>query len=223
MVTSKHGHGASLGDPPFCFQRQQPESSEFTLEPARDRRHAMQDQLQQIGIVAIAGALGAIVGFEREFADKPAGLRTHIFVGAASAMLMLLGDGVLDQFQQEDRGGLSADPIRIIQAIVVGISFLGAGTIIHHQDKRVEGLTTAASILLTAGIGIAVAVGQLIFAVSISILAVLVLTLVGGIERRIARHVRKRTATRQSEFNKTAEGEEQLEHDSQSKPPRPLQ
>lgn len=100
----------------------------------------MEEQLQRLGVVAIAAGLGALVGVEREFADKPAGLRTHMFVGAASAMLMLLGDSVLDRFQQEDLGSVRADPIRIIQAIVVGISFLGAGTIIHHPDNRVEGL-----------------------------------------------------------------------------------
>ncbi len=157
----------------------------------------MEDQLHQIGIVAIAAGLGALVGVEREFADKPAGLRTHMFVCAASAMLMLLGDAVLDRFEQEDLGSVSADPIRIIQAIVVGISFLGAGTIIHHGDNRVEGLTTASSILLTSGIGIAVAVGQLIFAIGISVLAVLVLLLVGWVEKRIAGRVEDKASRNQ--------------------------
>ncbi len=152
----------------------------------------MEDQLHQIIVVLIAGALGAVVGIEREFADKPAGLRTHIFVCAASAMLVLLGDVVLERFNQGNESNISADPIRMIQAIVVGISFLGAGTIIHHQDNRVEGLTTAASILLTAGIGIAVAVGQFTFAAGVAILAVLVLIFVGWVERRIQRNVEKR-------------------------------
>ncbi len=154
----------------------------------------MNIELYHIGIVAIAAGLGALIGIEREFADKPAGLRTHMFVCAASAMLMILGDAVLDKFQQDEAGSVSADPIRIIQAIVVGISFLGAGTIIHHTDKRVEGLTTASSILLTAGIGIAVAVGQLVFAAGITILAVLVLLVVGQVEKRINRKVQSRSA-----------------------------
>ncbi|NNE01043.1 MAG: MgtC/SapB family protein [Pirellulaceae bacterium] len=152
----------------------------------------MYDQLYQVGLVAIAGALGAIVGVEREFADKPAGLRTHMFVCAASALLMLLGDGVVDQFQQEDRNSISADPIRIIQAIVVGISFLGAGTIIHHHDNRVEGLTTAASILLTAGIGISVAVDKYVLATGIALMALTILLLVGVIERQIQRYLQRR-------------------------------
>ncbi|EMI18101.1 MgtC/SapB transporter [Rhodopirellula maiorica SM1] len=155
----------------------------------------MEDQINQIIVVLIAGALGAVVGFEREFADKPAGLRTHMFVCAASAMLVLLGDIVLERFNQGNESNISADPIRMIQAIVVGISFLGAGTIIHHRDQRVEGLTTAASILLTSGIGIAVAVGQLYFAAGVTLLAVLVLIIVGWIERCIQRRLGHRDQT----------------------------
>lgn len=145
-------------------------------------------EIENLGLVVLAAALGAIVGIEREFADKPAGLRTHMFVCAASTMLMLLGDAVLDQFQMEEGGtGLTSDPIRIIQAIVVGISFLGAGTIIHQGDQRVEGLTTAASILMTSCIGIAVAVHQFVFAGGIAILVVLTLIVIGWFEARASR------------------------------------
>jgi putative Mg2+ transporter-C (MgtC) family protein len=148
----------------------------------------MEQELHNIGLVALAAAFGGIVGFEREFADKPAGLRTHMFVCAASTMLMLLGDAVLDQFQQEDGlHSVSADPIRIIQAIVVGISFLGAGTIVHQGNERVEGLTTAASILLTSGIGIAIAVGQLVFAGGTAVLTVGILAIVGWTEKKLWR------------------------------------
>jgi hypothetical protein len=88
-----------------------------------------ESQLWEVGLVALAGALGAIIGVEREFADKPAGLRTHILVCAASALLMLIGKGVLQQFSVEGvDSAYRADPLRIIQAIVIGISFLGAGT-----------------------------------------------------------------------------------------------
>lgn len=138
-------------------------------------------ELSNLGLVALAAVLGAIVGVEREIADKPAGLRTHMFVCAAAAMLMLLGDAVIEQFQKDSaEHAVDADPIRIIQAIVIGISFLGAGTIFHQGNDRVEGLTTAASILLASGVGIAVAVGQIIFAVGTALLAVAILLLVGG-------------------------------------------
>lgn len=78
-----------------------------------------------------------------------------------------------------------------MQAIVIGISFLGAGTIIHQGNDRVEGLTTAASIFLTAGLGIAVAVGQVVLAAGITVFAVIVLALVGWIERRLGGSRRK--------------------------------
>lgn len=153
----------------------------------------MEEQLRHVGFVAIAAGLGALVGIERELADKPAGLRTHMLVCAASATLMFIGDAVLQRFHDDAATSISADPLRIIQAIIVGISFLGAGTIIHHDDKRVEGLTTASSILLTSGIGIAVAVNQFAFAFGITCLTVLVLLVVGQAEKRIAKYLTKKS------------------------------
>jgi putative Mg2+ transporter-C (MgtC) family protein len=145
-----------------------------------------ESELWGIGLVGLAGGLGAVIGLEREFAEKPAGLRTHILVCAASALLMLVGQSVLDQFREKAAdSAFQGDPLRIIQAIVIGISFLGAGTIIHQGGQYVEGLTTAASILLTAGIGIAVAVERLVFASGVTLLAIAVLFLFGWLERKL--------------------------------------
>lgn len=141
--------------------------------------------LQEFGLVLLAGALGAAIGFERQVSDKPAGLRTHIFVCSGSALLILLGEAVVSSFEGAPPDRVRSDPIRIIQAIVVGISFLGAGTIIHRAGRNVQGLTTAASIFLTAGIGIAVAVEKFVMAVGTTAFAVLVLTLLGRVESRI--------------------------------------
>ncbi|MCO8121677.1 MgtC/SapB family protein [Stieleria sp. TO1_6] len=133
-------------------------------------------------VIAVAALLGAVLGIEREIAKKPAGVRTHILVCAGSALMMVLGQAIVDQFQaREPAEVIKADPIRVLQAIVVGISFLGAGTIIHDRDE-VEGLTTAATVYLTAGIGVAVAVGRIPLAVLITIAAVVVLSLVGWLE-----------------------------------------
>ena len=119
-------------------------------------------------------------------AHKPAGIRTHIFVSAGAALMMILGQEIIDQFQQNESGrSLNSDPIRILQAIVVGISFLGAGTIIHDGKEGVEGLTTAATIYLTAGIGVAVAVGRVSMAVILTLSSVCILVLIGWAERRI--------------------------------------
>ncbi len=140
-------------------------------------------ELQNLGLVVTAGGLGAVIGLEREIHDKPAGLRTHIFVSAASALLVVLADSMVHTFGQHSAEVTRADPTRIVQAIVVGISFLGAGTILHHGGNRVEGLTTAASILLTAVVGIAVALEHLVLAAGTTLFAVLVLALLGRVQQ----------------------------------------
>lgn len=147
------------------------------------------EQVWQLILVLIAGVLGGLIGLEREIANKPAGLRTHMFVAASAAMFMLLGDAVIDLFARHNPGvEIQPDPIRMMQAIVVGISFLGAGTIVHSAGAHVEGLTTAASILLTAGVGMAVAAEQLVLASGVSIIALAVLYLVGLVELRFGRN-----------------------------------
>ena len=143
--------------------------------------------LIDLGLIALAGLLGGVIGAEREFAGKPAGLRTHMLVCAAAALLMILATSVVNTFQErEAHNVIRADPVRVIHAIVIGISFLGAGTIVHEKGLSVEGLTTAASILLTAGIGIAVAVENIYLAIGTTIMALLVLLLVGFAERLVA-------------------------------------
>ena len=147
------------------------------------------EEIGGLATIAIAAGLGAIIGIEREMADKPAGLRTHMFVAAAAALLMLLSNSVLDHFQRLEgaaSASLTSDPVRVIQAIVVGISFLGAGTIIHRDDSSVEGLTTASSILLTAGIGIATAIGKVVLAGGVAVFALVVLLVAGWVERKIS-------------------------------------
>ncbi|TWT47881.1 putative Mg(2+) transport ATPase [Thalassoglobus neptunius] len=134
--------------------------------------------------IIVASLLGAIIGLERELSGKPAGLRTHMFVAAGSALLVVLTPSTLDQLGKSVSGELTPDPIRVIQAIIVGISFLGAGTIVHNRGEEVEGLTTAASIYLTTGIGIAVAVGRVWLAIQVTVLAIIFLTVLSRVEYR---------------------------------------
>lgn len=142
-------------------------------------------QLQILGYVAIAMVLGGIIGFERERADKPAGLRTHMFVAGSAALMVGIGEAVVT-FMDVDSSLISTDPIRIIEAIITGISFLGAGTILYRKEKGdVEGLTTAASLLFVAGVGIAVAIHQLVLAVGVTLLALVVLYVVKIFDRSI--------------------------------------
>jgi putative Mg2+ transporter-C (MgtC) family protein len=136
-----------------------------------------QAQFQIVGTVVIAAILGGIVGMEREMADRPAGLRTHALLAAAACLLVSLPDALLEYYAAEASSDiLRADPIRIVEAVVTGTAFLGAGTIFRDRDKgAVEGLTTAASLLLVGAIGIAVALNQLVTAVLVTFLTLLLL------------------------------------------------
>ena len=143
-------------------------------------------QLEIIGEVALAMLLGGVIGFEREMADKPAGFRTHMLVAGAAALLVGLGDAMLRRFAMDTSVNASSDPIRIVEAIVTGISFLGAGTIFRRdRSEQVEGLTTAASILLCAAVGISVALRQFVLAAGVTLLALIVLRGLTFIENRL--------------------------------------
>ena len=116
-----------------------------------------QDQLDILLKVIVAVCLGGVIGIERELARKPAGIRTHMFVAGAAALVMSLSTVLINQFNQTF-GKVQSDPVRVIEAIIVGISFIGAGTVLKSEkDHNVYYLTTAASILFAAGIGITVA------------------------------------------------------------------
>lgn len=140
--------------------------------------------------VAIAMALGALLGLEREYADKPAGLRTHMIVAGSAALLVSLGEPLIDHFDVTTSGStIRTDPIRIIEAIITGVSFLGAGTIIYRQSRGiVEGLTTAAALLLSAGVGICVGLEQFTLGIGVTLLSLLTLRGVGLISEGINRH-----------------------------------
>lgn len=135
-----------------------------------------------------AGALAALLGWEREVAHKSAGLRTHMLVGIASALFTVLAGLAVDDYAG---GGaaLRSDPIRVIQAVAIGIGFLGSGVIFVAQSgDHVLGLTTAASIWATAAIGIAVGLGHYIVAVGATLLLLLVLRVMARFDRDDREH-----------------------------------
>lgn len=114
--------------------------------------------------MAVALVFSGLLGWERESVGKPAGLRTHMLVGAGAAMFVALGEMLVIEFNHF--GELQRfDPTRIIEALVAGVSFLGAGTIFFARGPhRVRGLTTAASLWTTAAIGMAVGLGRFVLA-----------------------------------------------------------
>ncbi len=134
-------------------------------------------QLSQVIIRLIAAVLlGAIVGFEREHAGKPAGLRTHTLVCLGTAIFVLVCGGV----------GMSSDGLsRVIQGIATGIGFIGAGSILKLSEERdIRGLTTAAGVWMTAAIGVCVGLGSIGVAGLSAILTIVILAVVGVMESK---------------------------------------
>ncbi|MDF1754891.1 MAG: MgtC/SapB family protein [Verrucomicrobiales bacterium] len=141
-------------------------------------------QLEHLLLIAGASILAGFFGLERESADKPAGFRTHMIIGGAAALLTILAQVMVAHFAESGLSdAIRVDPIRVIEAIVVGISFIGAGTILKMRGE-VHFLTTAASILFTAGIGIAFALHQFVTAVGATLLIVIVTRFLGMLEVR---------------------------------------
>jgi putative Mg2+ transporter-C (MgtC) family protein len=150
----------------------------------------MSAQIQILAEVALAMLLGAALGIERELAGKPAGLRTHMLIAGAAALLVGLTDVIVARFAATE--GSRVDPIRVIEATVAAVGFLGAGTILRRPAQdRVEGLTTAASLLLTAALGICVALRQFLLACGIVVLTLVTLRLLGALEAWFSRRSRR--------------------------------
>ena len=141
----------------------------------------LQAQLMVALKVAIAMILGGIIGWERDKADKPAGLRTLAITAGAAALLVGISDYLIQYFSLETNPSiLRTDPVRVVEAVITGVSFLGAGTIFRHTGENVvEGITTAASLLLIASIGIAVGLGQMLLAILVTCLTYIVLKMLG--------------------------------------------
>jgi putative Mg2+ transporter-C (MgtC) family protein len=142
-------------------------------------------QLIHVVIRMIAATLlGAMIGIQRERVGKPAGLRTHILVTLGTCVFVLAGSGY----------GMSSDGLsRVIQGVVTGIGFIGAGSILKLNEERdIQGLTTAAGVWMAAAIGVAVGLGALGLAILGTILTLIILTLVGKIEFQVNKEEAKK-------------------------------
>ena len=106
----------------------------------------------------LAAALGGLIGFERELSDQPAGFRTHMLVSVGAALFTLAGAYGVEGFFEDGAGSIRFDPTRVAAQVVTGIGFLGAGAIIQ-QGFSVRGLTTAASLWVTAAVGLSTGLG----------------------------------------------------------------
>jgi putative Mg2+ transporter-C (MgtC) family protein len=144
---------------------------------------------QILAEVALAMLLGGVIGLEREIASKPAGFRTHMLVAGSAALMVGMAFGLVERAAEAGwSDAVAADPIRILQALTIGVSFLGAGTIFRRKPgEDVQGLTTAASLLMSSGIGIAVALRHFVLAIGITVLVAIALRVLGRVEDRIHR------------------------------------
>lgn len=163
VLTCQHRERSKGAIPPHARRRRSSAPNLMSLEL----------QAQVVFHLLLAALLSALIGVERERSGRPAGLRTHMLVGLGACLLTSLS---LYAFP----GGDSA---RIAANVVVGIGFLGAGTIIQRSDD-VQNLTTAASIWATAAVGMAVGAGAWLLACAATVFVWLILGIMHRVERR---------------------------------------
>lgn len=133
------------------------------------------EEYELVARIVLAAALGGLIGFERELSDQPAGFRTHMLVSVGAALFTVAGAyGVDELFESDAAFRVRYDPTRVAAQIVTGIGFLGAGAIIQ-QGFSVRGLTTAASLWVTAAVGLSTGLGYYTGAAATSIFTVVAL------------------------------------------------
>jgi putative Mg2+ transporter-C (MgtC) family protein len=144
-------------------------------------------QISVLLLVIIAAVLGGLIGLEREVSHKSAGLRTHMFVAASAAVLIFLGQYILPYFVAANPMlDFRTDPTRIIQAIVAGISFIGAGVIFKDASHHaIRNMTTATSVLFTAAVGIAVGLQLIYLAIGMAVFIVVANLVLVRLEKHI--------------------------------------
>lgn len=136
--------------------------------------------------LSVAVVVGALVGLDREMRNKPAGLRTHILVSLAAALFTVITFELHAEVASAQRDA-TADPIRIIEAVTAGVAFLAAGAIIRSRGN-VRGLTTGANMWLAGALGVACGSGYYAIAAIATVFALLVLIVLGWVERKLQKH-----------------------------------
>jgi putative Mg2+ transporter-C (MgtC) family protein len=142
-------------------------------------------EAELFGRVALAAALGVLIGAERELSAKPAGMRTHALVALGAAAFTVAGFGALDV-----AGAARPDVSRIAAQVVSGVGFLGAGVILFRGD-RVVGVTTAADVWADAAVGVLCGLGLLWVAIGTAALSLVVVAGLRPLERRMLRYRRE--------------------------------
>lgn len=132
--------------------------------------------------LVLSAVLGALIGFERENKNRPAGLRTNVLVCIGAALVQIISIDIFIQYQ----GVANVDPARLSAQVISGIGFLGAGTILR-EGVSIRGLTTAAGLWVVACIGIAIGNGSYIPGILAALLSYITLTALKGIEKKMSK------------------------------------
>ena len=133
-----------------------------------------------------AVVLGALIGFEREWRHKPAGLRTHILVSVAACLFVIIGQE-LAALEFGGQGEQQNDPIRMIEAVTAGVAFLAAG-LIFTSKGQVQNVTTGASLWLAGAVGLGCGAGQMPLAAMTTAIVIVVLLALRQIEKWMGTH-----------------------------------
>lgn len=146
--------------------------------------------------VFIATILCGLIGLERERENKPAGIRTNMIVGGAVTLVVMLSEVIVLRYQVAGLGELvNTDPTRVIHAVILGVSFIGAGTVLQiSEEKKIKFLTTAATVLFSTGIGIAVALKQYILSVGVTFIIIFINAVVGYIDDKVSKRQKNRNS-----------------------------
>lgn len=142
---------------------------------------AIWNELRLMQGLLVAFVLSGAIGWEREQLHRSAGLRTHMLIGMSAALFVVLADTLITNFGVRD-DGVRFDMIGLLGAVVSGISFLGAGAIFSDRGHKSKGLTTAAGMLATAGVGVACGLHLYVLATGATLLFLFTLAVV----RRLA-------------------------------------
>lgn len=147
---------------------------------------SMPHELEPVIRLALAVLLGGLLGLEREWRRKAAGLRTHMVVALGAATFTVVGAEVYAGVIEAGPEVARVDLLRVAAAVIGGLGFLGAGSIIQGRGS-IEGLTTAGSIWLVGAVGVAAGAGEYVTALAAVVLGLLVLSPVDLLERRLRR------------------------------------
>ncbi|MGX5913784.1 MgtC/SapB family protein [Aliidiomarina sp. Khilg15.8] len=139
--------------------------------------------LDMLTRLAVAAGLALFLGLERELHGKPAGLRSHMLVSLGSATFIIIGLSILFATAEGDPSA-RIDPSRVVEGVIGGIGFLGAGSIIR-SGAQIQGITTGASIWLAGAIGVSAGINNFPLAIMVTVIALIIMTGLGRFEREI--------------------------------------